>query len=192
MFGGVTDVQGSSTGEEPLATTVSALLDEARWLLDEERVQGERLDTKLFLLAGVAGVILAIVAPMAANGFFGGPGIVYEVFYGAAVLLLAGSVLLSLSIAAETKIVRSGGKEVASPRRRALGGDDLLDKLEGEFALEAVVQVEQRMITTVVEGIRNQRHLNGSSWRVLKLAAFSFVAALLALVGQGITLLLAF
>jgi hypothetical protein len=53
---------------KPSATTVSALLDEARWLLDEERVQGERLDTKLFQLAGVAGVILAIVAPMGANG----------------------------------------------------------------------------------------------------------------------------
>lgn len=183
--------QGSSADGGPLAASVSALLEEARWLLDDEQLRGARLDTKLVLLAGLAGLMLAIVAPMGASGFQGTPGTLFDLLYAATVLLLAGSALLALSIAAGTRVVRSGGEVGTPPWRQTGAGNEVLDKLAGEFTAEPPVRVEQRMIATVVEGIKDQRVLNGRRWGVLKLAAFSLVAALLALMGQGITLLFA-
>ena len=184
----MTDVQDTSIGEEPLATTVTALLDEARWMHDEERLHGERLDTRLGLLAGFAGLILAIVAPMGANIFQGSINVFFEVFYLATVVLLLSSAVLAISVLVRTRTIRLGGEEVSAPWRRIGVNDEVLDKFSGEFTVEPTVEIERRMIATLVEGTKDQRELNGKRWNVLRLAACGLALALLGVVGQGVVL----
>jgi len=186
MVSNMADVQHTSIDEEPLASTVAALLDEARWMHDEERLHGERLETRLGLLAGFAGLILAVVAPMGPNAFEDETTqLFYRVSYMAALLLLAGSAGLAISALVRARIVRLGGVEMSAPWRRIGVNDEVLDKFSGEFTAEPTVEVERMMIATLVEGVKDQRELNGKRWNVFRLAAFGLVAALLAVAGMG-------
>jgi hypothetical protein len=187
----VDDAHGNGPSEEPLALTVTALLQEARRMLEEERQHGESLDTRLGQLTAFAGVILVLVAPSSGSVFDSAYGTLFDVFHLGSVLLLAGSALLAVTVWIRTRIVRLGGEERSVPWRRIGVEDEVLDKFSGEFTAEPTVQIERRMIATTVEGIKDQRDLNGKRWNVLRLVGFALASALVAVAVQAFILVFA-
>jgi hypothetical protein len=185
------DAHGNGPSEEPLALTVTALLQEARRMLEEERQHGESLDTRLGQLTAFAGVILVLVVPLSGSVFDSAYGTLLDVFHLGSVLLLTGSALLAVTVWIRTRIVRLGGEERSVPWRRIGVEDEVLDKFSGEFTAEPTVQIERRMIATTVEGIKDQRDLNGKRWNVLRLVGFALASALVAVAAQAFILVFA-
>jgi hypothetical protein len=93
--------------------------------------------------------------------------------------------VLAISVLIRARTVRLGGVEMSAPWRRSGVNDEVLDKFSGEFTAEPTVEIERRMIATLVEGIKDQRELNSKRWKVFRLAALGLVAALLAIAGMG-------
>jgi len=188
MIGAVSGTQDTVSGEAN-PETVRALLDETRWMLEEERADGARLDTRLAVLTGFAGLTLALTAPTFGNPLPGVSGIFFDVFYTGAVLLLALTALLSVSVLFKVKVIWLDGGEVANPRRTS--GDDLLGELGGQLNAEPTMQVERRITATLVERIDEQRAWNDLRWTRFRLAALTLVAALLLVVAEALLVLFA-
>jgi hypothetical protein len=184
----VNESYGNGPSEEPLAPTVTALLHEVRRMLEEERQHGESLDTRLGQLTAFAGVILVLVAPLSGSVFDSAYGTLFDVFHLGSVLLLAGSALLAVTVWIRTRTVRLGGQERSVPWRRIGVEDEVLDKFSGEFTAEPTVQIERRMIATAVEGIKDQRDLNGKRWSVLRLVGLALASALVGVAVQAFIL----
>jgi hypothetical protein len=189
MFG----VPDRPAAEQPAEATVGALLEETRWMHDEERRYGQALDTRLTVSAGFVGLILALVV----GGYFGASGvqgsvaIFVDILYVVYVVLLTTSILIAVSPWARSMIAKLRGEEDAAPWCRVGIDDEALDGFSGALAAEPAVQVEQRMIATLVEAIKDERSLNGARWKALRLGVLGLAAALAALATQGIVLLFA-
>jgi hypothetical protein len=181
------DIQDPQSQREPIDATVSMLLDEARWMHDEERLQGERLDNRLGLLAGFAALILALVVPGGGWALaFGAADLFLKVFYLGSIVLLASSALLAISILFRTRLYGLGGADGPVPWRRIGVDDDVLDEFAGELAAQPTAAVERRMTAALVEDVKDRRDLNWRRWSVLRIAALGVGAALVLLVAQGV------
>jgi len=184
----VSGVQDTPTGEKSNPETVGALLDEARWILDEERAHGERLDSRLAVLTGFAGLILVLVSPGGLFPVTDVGTVLLEVSYVASLLLLVLVTLLAVSVLFRARIVWLGGGEGPAPSRVGVG-DDVLDRFNGELSVEPTIQIELRMIATLVESVKTQRDLNHLRWKRFRQAAITLVGALLLVAVQGILVL---
>jgi len=168
--------------------TVRALLDETRWMLEEERAEGARLDTRLAVLTGFAGLTLALIAPTFGNPLPGVSGIFFDVFYTGALLLLALAALLSASVLFKVKIIWLD-LAPGNPSRTG-AGEELLDEL-GRLSDEPTMQVERRITATLAERIEEQRAGNDLRWTRFRLAVLALVSALLLVAAVAILVLFA-
>jgi hypothetical protein len=183
------DTQNVASGDlEP--ETVSALLDEARWRFEEERAEGARLDTRLAVLTGFAGLILALVAPTFGSPFSGGSGVFFDIFYVASLLFLALAALLPISVLFGMRIFWLDGERVASPGRAGAGAE-LLEGLSGRWGAEPATQVERRITAGLVAGIEEQQARNDLRWTRFRFAALALAMALLLIVSEAVLMFFA-
>ena len=183
------DTQNVASGDlDP--ESVSALLDEARWRFEEERAEGARLDTRLAVLTGFAGLILALVAPTFGSPFSGASGILFDVLYVASLLLLALAAWLPVSVLFGVRIAWLDGERVASPGR-ADAGEELLEGLGGRWGAEPATQVERRITAGLVGGIEEQQARNDLRWTRFRFAALALAVALLLVVAEAVWMLFA-
>lgn len=168
---------------------VSTLLDEARWIFEEEQSEGARLETRLAVLTGFAGLIMSLVAPTFGNPLNGVSGVFFDVFYVGSLALLALAALLPVSVLFSPGATwLSGGRAMRSGR----ADDELLDELGRGLGAESSMQIERRITATLVKGIGEQRIRNDLRGSRFRLAALALGAALLLIAVEAILVLFSF
>ncbi len=182
------DVTDSPANDRPNPRTVTALLEEVRRTLDDERAHGEGLDTRLGQLTGFSGVILTLIAPLGAAHLGDGNGTPFEIFYAASVLLLAGAALMAVTSGVRRRVVLIGNRAVRVPWERIGVGVKVLDDFSGPYTVRETVSIEQKMIASTVKAIKDQRELNSLKNDLMRWVTFGLVGGLLAVAAQALTL----
>jgi len=180
-----------SVGDKSIPATVTAVLQEVQRLLDEERRHGEAIDARLGQLTGFAGLILTLITPLGAEHLNEGNGSAFDLFYILSVAVLAISALLAVMVWLRARTVKVDGEEIRVPWRQRIGMEsEALDQLAGPLTGEATVELEKRLITTVVRTIKDQQELNGDKAEVLRRVSFGIAVALVAVAAQALILAL--
>lgn len=176
-------------GDESIPTTVTAVLHEVQRLLDEERRHGEAIDSRLGQLTGFAGLILTLIAPLGAEHLNEGNGASFDLFYILSIVVLAISALLAIMVWLRKRPVTVDGEEIQVPWRQRIGMEsEALDQLAGPLTGEPAVELEKKLITTVIRTIKDQQDLNGRKANVLRHVSFGIAVALVAVAAQALIL----
>jgi Na+/H+-dicarboxylate symporter len=152
-------------------------------LVADERARGLNLETKTATLAGFTGAILALVVGLGRDLLDSdlGPvgGAVFRAFFLVAVLSLAtGAVLAVLGVLRPQEHLAISRSEV---------------KRFSEFPLIATarMEIQGRMMNTLIEAFERERRVNDSKARLTQYAAVALVVGLAAVAGEALTVVIA-
>jgi hypothetical protein len=163
--------------------SVKELFQIVERLLDDERSRGQGLETKTSTLAGFTGAILALTAALGRDLLERDLGSVGEVvqsglFALAVTALAAGSVIAVLGV-------------LRPQQRLAVARSELRKFTKFPLLSTPPVEIQGRMITTLVDALENERRVNDRKARLSRLAGFALAVGLLGVAGQAIAMLAA-
>jgi hypothetical protein len=167
-------------GQVPSEEAVAELLGIAQALLDDERARGQGLDAKTSTLAGFSGAILALTATLGPEIFARTSGAVAEA------LVRVLYVLTVAALAAGAVLAVAG---VLRPQERLAIATQELERF-GEFPLIASprIEIQGRMINTVVEGLIHERRLNDRKARLTRYAGLALAGGFTGVAAQALAL----
>jgi len=167
-------------GQAPSEDAVAELLGIARSLLDDERARGQGLDAKTSTLAGFSGAILALTATLGPQIFARTSGAFAEA------LVRTLYVVTVLALAAGAVLAVAG---VLRPQQRLAIATSELERF-GQFPLIAAprMDIQGRMINTVVEGLVHERRLNDRKARLTRYAGLALATGFAGVAAQALAL----
>jgi len=174
---------------EPIPETVSALLESAKQLYEDERGHGEALDGRLGQLTAFAGLLLTLIAPLGANQLGRGHGTTFDVAYVAAVVLFAATALLAISGGFRRRTVEIQGEKFTMTGWRRTGiKDAVLKEYSGALTGSPTVEMKRQIIADLIASYTDVRELNGLKFRLVRQVSLGLFAALLAVAAQALIL----
>jgi hypothetical protein len=167
--------------QQPRDTSVNELFQIVERLVDDERSRGQGLETKTSSLAGFTGAILALTATLGRDLLKLELGSVGEIAQGALfsvaiTALAAGSVIAVLGV-------------LRPQQRLAVARSELRRFTEFPLLATPPVEIQGRMITTLVDALEHEREINDRKAKLSRLAGFALATGLLAVAGQAIAAL---
>jgi hypothetical protein len=166
---------------EPRDTSVNELFKIVERLVDDERTRGQGLETKTSTLAGFTGAILALTATLGRDLLKLDLGSVGDVAQGvlfalAIMALAAGSVIAVLGV-------------LRPQQRLAIARSELHRFAEFPLIATPPIEIQGRMITTLVDALEHEREVNDRKAMLSRLAGLALAAGLVAVAGQAIATL---
>jgi hypothetical protein len=150
-------------------------------LVDDERSRGQGLETKTSTLAGFTGAILALTATLGRDLLKLDMGSVGDVAQGA-LFAVAVSALAAGSVIAVLGVLRP-------QQRLAVARSELRRFAEFPLLATPPVEIQGRMIITLVDALENERRVNDRKANLSRWAGFALAVGLLGVAGQAITML---
>ena len=148
-------------------------------LLEDERSRGQAIETKTSTLAGFTGAILALTVGFGRDllrldlGRIGDA--VFAVFFAVAVVALAAGAVLAVF-------------GVLRPQERlAISRAEIRHFAQFPLISTSPMEIQGRMINTLVEAFERERHLNDRKAKLTQLAALALVIGLVSVAGEALT-----
>lgn len=166
--------------QEPSPEAVAELLGIVQGLLDDERARGQGLDAKTSTLAGFSGAILALTATL-------GPQILQQTSGAFAEALVRVLYVLTVAALAAGAVLAVAG--VLRPQQRLAIATQELERF-GQFPVIAAprIEIQGRMINTVVEALVHERGLNDRKARLSRYTGAALAAGFGGVAAQALVL----
>jgi hypothetical protein len=169
--------------QEPSPDAVAELLAMLQRILDDERARGQGLDAKTSTLAGFSGAILALTGTL-------GPQLFEEPLGAVAEPLVRVLYVLTVAALAVGAVLAVAG--VLRPQERLGIATEELERF-GQFPLIAAprIEIQGRMINTMVEALVHERRLNDRKARLTRYTGLFLAIGFAGVAAEALTLGLA-
>lgn len=177
--------------EEPIAGTVSVLLESAQRIYEDERSHGEALDSRISQLTAFSGLLVTLIAPLGAGHLGKGHGTAFDVAFVASAALFAATSLWAISSGFRTRTVEIQGEQFKMTGWRRTGiKEAVLQEYSGALTTLPTIDAQRQIIADVVSSYSDVKELNGLKFRLLRQVSVGLCAGLLGVAAQALILTL--